>query len=552
MDRIKTRETVKNIKFLDKSAVLSQSIRQTFVRSKTRIEETINNENHSSASEYAENYINNTARTISQHSSQIVRAGERLISHSLPSSPAAHKSSDYLRGQDLAKTQFKKDYAVSRDIKLRDASQVFKHSSSTENPKRASSKSDRSIKTAEKTSKTKIKTSKTVAKSHHSGNTSRNLFTSKSSNRKAKKETLESMVKAIVSGIKSLYAAIVAGGWVSVVIIVLLCVIGLLLASPLGVLFSGDSAQDEMQICDVVRVVNEEFEDKISEIRSNNEFDKFVMEGVRTPWKEVLAIYAVSTSAGSSQTEVVTMDEHKKQLLMDTFWTMNGISYRIETELVPKTVLVETEDGNLVEHTEEIEEHNLIITINGKTAGQMADGLNFNSKQKELLNTLLDDEFSQMWTSVIYGVNRSNYEIVAVALSQLGNVGGQPYWSWYGFSSRVEWCACFVSWCANECGYIDTGIIPKFAWCPHGAQWFKDRGRWMDNSAEPTPGMIIFFDWDKPSTKGPDGVTDHVAIVERVEDGYVYTIEGNSGDCCRQKKYAVGHYEIYGYGAPEY
>ena len=74
----------------------------------------------------------------------------------------------------------------------------------------------------------------------------------------------------------------------------------------------------------------------------------------------------------------------------------------------------------------------------------------------------------------------------------------------------------------------------------------------MDDSAGPTPGMIIFFDWDKPSTKGPDGVADHVAIVERVEDGYVYTIEGNSGDCCRQQRYLIGHYEIYGYGMPEY
>ena len=91
----------------------------------------------------------------------------------------------------------------------------------------------------------------------------------------------------------------------------------------------------------------------------------------------------------------------------------------------------------------------------------------------------------------------------------------------------------------------------KADWCPYGAQWFKDRGQWMDNSATPSPGTIIFFDWDDSDTKGPDGVTDHVAIVERVEDGFVYTIEGNSGDSCRQRKYIVGHYEIYGYGVPD-
>ena len=117
-------------------------------------------------------------------------------------------------------------------------------------------------------------------------------------------------------------------------------------------------------------------------------------------------------------------------------------------------------------------------------------------------------------------------------------------------SSRVEWCACFVSWCANECGYIDTGVIPKFAGCINGVQWFKDRGQWADNSIEPTPGMIIFFDWNNPGgSSGPqDGQADHVGIVEKCENGIVYTVEGNSGDSCRQRQYPVGYYEILGYG----
>lgn len=129
-----------------------------------------------------------------------------------------------------------------------------------------------------------------------------------------------------------------------------------------------------------------------------------------------------------------------------------------------------------------------------------------------------------------------------------------PYWSWYGFGSRVEWCACFVSWCANECGYIDIGVIPKFAGCVNGVSWFKERGQWADGSFEPAPGMIIFFDWDSPDgASGPqDGLSDHVGIVQKVEDGRVYTVEGNSGDSCRQKSYPLGYYEILGYGIPAY
>ena len=114
----------------------------------------------------------------------------------------------------------------------------------------------------------------------------------------------------------------------------------------------------------------------------------------------------------------------------------------------------------------------------------------------------------------------------------------------------MEWCACFVSWCANECGYIDAGVIPKFASCANGVSWFQQRGQWADNTAEPTPGMIIFFDWDDDS--GQDGQPDHVGIVARVENGRVYTIEGNSGDACKEKSYLVGYYEILGYGIPAY
>ena len=135
--------------------------------------------------------------------------------------------------------------------------------------------------------------------------------------------------------------------------------------------------------------------------------------------------------------------------------------------------------------------------------------------------------------------------IVDVALSQVGNVGGEPYWSWYGFSNHVEWCACFVSWCADQCGYLDSGTYPKFSGCVFGMQWFQQRGLWLDGSTEPAPGMLIFFDW---ATQ--DGVPDHVGIVEKVENGTVYTVEGNSRDMCRRKQYSLGSSVILGYGMP--
>lgn len=120
------------------------------------------------------------------------------------------------------------------------------------------------------------------------------------------------------------------------------------------------------------------------------------------------------------------------------------------------------------------------------------------------------------------------------ARSWLGKEGGEPYWSWYGFGSRVEWCACFVSWCADRCGYLESGVIPKFALCSDGAAWFFDRGQWQDRDYHPKAGDLIFFDWET------DGRIDHVGIAERCEDGTVGTIEGNTGDACKRQSIRWG------------
>ena len=138
-----------------------------------------------------------------------------------------------------------------------------------------------------------------------------------------------------------------------------------------------------------------------------------------------------------------------------------------------------------------------------------------------------------------------NQAIVQVAASQEGK-GGTTYWRWYGFGGRVEWCACFVSWCADQSGYIQSGVIPKFSLCSDGVKWFESKGRFRDGSYTPVAGDIIFFDW------GDNGTIDHVGIVESVSGGTVNTIEGNSGDKVARRSYRIGSSNIYGYGVPAY
>jgi cell wall-associated NlpC family hydrolase len=123
--------------------------------------------------------------------------------------------------------------------------------------------------------------------------------------------------------------------------------------------------------------------------------------------------------------------------------------------------------------------------------------------------------------------------MISAAETQLGNIGGKPYWSWYGFASRVEWCACFVSWCAEQCGFLESGVLPMFSSCEAGIAWFKNRERWRDRGYTPAPGDLIFFDWEG------DGISDHVGIVEKT-------------DSVARRSYTADSVKIMGYGLPDY
>ena len=421
--------------------------------------------------------------------------------------------------------------------------------------KTAQHTSKTAIKTADHTAKAAQKTAQATAKAAKmTAHAARATAKTAAATAKAAAKGVSATVKAMIASVKALVAAIAAGGWVAILAIVLICLIGLIVGSCFGIFFSGEDSGTGQTMPAVVREINQEYEGKLDEIKNGTAHDTLEMSGSRAVWPEVLAIYAVKTTTDpDNPQEVATMDDGKKELLKEIFWAMNEISSRTETATTTQTVETDDGAGNIIEEEVEVTTSTLYITVTHKTADEMADAYNFTADQRAQLAELLAEENRSMWSSALYGIGVGDGEIVVVALSQLGNVGGQPYWSWYGFNSRVEWCACFVSWCANECGYLDAGVIPRTAGCISGSDWFKDRGLWQDNSYEPRPGDIIYFDWDNKGSSGPqDGLADHVGIVEKVENGLVYTVEGNSGDSCRENRYAIGHYEIYGYGTPAY
>ena len=345
-------------------------------------------------------------------------------------------------------------------------------------------------------------------------------------------------IKAAIAAAKALATALLAGGWVVVMVAVVICLIGLLVGSCFGIFFSGEDTGTGQTIRTAIAQVNQEYQNKLEELQASRTYDTLEVTGSQAVWKEVLAVYAVKTTTDPEGQDVASMDEEKRRLLAEVFWEMNQLSANVET----RTETTQNEDGEAVKTEITV----LVISVSHKTAQEMAVQLGFDDSQKEQLQELLSPEYDDLWNELLYGIalGSGNGDLVAVAQSQVGNVGGAPYWSWYGFSSRVEWCAIFVSWCADQCGLLDSGVVPKFSGCGTGVNWFQSRGQWLSGSATPEPGMLIFFKWyDSDAT-----IADHVGIVERVENGRIYTIEGNSNDMVRRNSYPVGYGEIKGYG----
>lgn len=585
MADIKTRDAVKGtIKTIDKAAVAGERMKSAYAKTKDKAEQGYYADENS-ATEYASDRVSSGAERISKEGVyQFDKQGQKGVKATKEN---IVKAKDKIAGfkQKRAVQAAEKRQAqnvsenVGSQIRYGNASRssaqtakgakqtgkmVKRTARNTEKTVKTTAKgtvktAQKSVKTAQTTSKAAIKTSAQAAKTAQKTAQT----TVKASQRaiqaakvtakatatavKAAVKATIAAVKAIIAGTKALIAAIAAGGWIAVVVIIIICLIGLLVGSVFGIFFSGEDSGNGMTMQTVVREINTDYDNRLDEIKNGTAHDVLEMSGSRAVWKEVLAVYSVKTTTDpDNPQEVATMDDNKKELLKNIFWEMNEISSRTETKT--ETQITESDDGhgNIVQTETTVTRTYLYITVNHKTAAEMADKYSFSEEQRQQLLELLAEENNSLWSQVLYGISTDDGEIVSVALSQVGNVGGQPYWSWYGFNGRVEWCACFVSWCANECGYIDAGVIPKFAGCVLGSQWFKDRGQWQDGSFEPEAGQIIFFDWEG------DGETDHVGIVERCENGTVYTVEGNSGDSCRQRSYPVGSSVIYGYGIPAY
>ena len=542
MADLKTRRAVKGtVKTIDRAAVAAERLKSAAVRTKDAAERSAAPA-ETSSQEYGAQQLEHTAQnTVSELGFQFRKRGRRGFSDARRNADKARAQMQKCRdvlGENKSKKAVQAPHTPKPAKTVRTGARPMQRTGRIAVKPPIGSEAAQTVKAAAKTTPKAVRTFKAAARA--AAQTVRNTA-----------KAALSAAKAAIAGTKAVIAAIAAGGWAAVAIILVLCVIGLIASSCFGIFFSGEDSGTGQTMRQAVQEINADYQSQIDATRANLTYDKLEMSGSRAVWPEVLAVYAVkTTTAPDDPQEVATVDDSKKAILKDIFWRMNELSSRTESKT--EEVITETDDGhgNIVETATTVTHTYLYITVSHKTAEEMAEHFNFTADQRQQLSELLAEENRRLWSAVLYGIYSGDDAIVKIALSQVGNVGGEPYWSWYGFNSRVEWCACFVSWCFNECGYLDTGTAPKFAGCVGGVEWFRSHGQWADNTVEPAPGMIVFFDWNDPNgASGPqDGEADHVGIVEKCENGIVYTIEGNSDDACRQNQYPVGYYEILGYG----
>lgn len=344
---------------------------------------------------------------------------------------------------------------------------------------------------------------------------------------------------------------VAGGGAVVPVIIVIFTIYFLSCILGVFVSLSEQPQADRLTLREVIREINLDYSARIQAAQALP-CESVTVSGQRAAWPEVLALYAVQLNFGDSPTEVLSMDEDKRQFLIDLYWELNSISTDYQTETVTDyTQLLDSEGFPVLDENgipvlvgTERTVINLYITAAHTSPDAVPAAFGLSETQAEVYRVLLSPDYAELWRTAQYGIGTGDGNIVSVALSQVGQVGGAPYWDYVGYDHWVNWCACFVSWCANECGYVENGLFPCTGGVGGYENWFA--GQTADRSYEPAAGDLIIFDWEQ------DGYTDHIGLVEKVENGRVYTVEGNSDNAVVSTSYPLSSSSIALYLIPDY
>ena len=460
----------KALKTTDNLGIATEKAKGIALKAKEKVSESVS-DNSESPVNYAVNKIQDDAKNVSEDAIYLFnKQGKKSVNKTVKNTKKLEQSIEEVR----AKRKIKKDKSKVNNPdrytpKAPDDTVMIDDIVSKNTPKNTQNKvrSASSIKTKEtvsavksnqpiiNASKQSVKdTAKAINKSSQIAKETAKQFAKGA--KKAARATKRA-IKAMIESTKALVNAIIAGGWVSVVIIILISLVAALCSSFYGIFFSSETSQSGMNITSVIQQINNEFDDKIDEIKSSGSFDGVEVIGSRSNWKDILSIYAVKTTTDENNPmEVATVDENKKSILSSIFWDMNNISKSVETRTETITKESTDEQGNKIETTKQVEKKYIVITLSGKTAEDMSVSYSFNDTQKKYLAELKSDKNNKLWASLIYNiggvsggsgidikdldfsnetVNDTQKKIVAVATNSAK----------YGISARSGYCQAWVA-----------------------------------------------------------------------------------------------------------
>ena len=387
MSDIKTKDSKpKTIKTLNKAVVGTQNIKDNLVSTKEKINDNTQNKNEENNIEYGSNQITGASSiTASAVATKFKKYGKKSFEETKDNIIKSKVKIKEFKDKRLAKRMEKQAIKNSKGTIKTGKNTIKNGKTAVKTSKEVAIKSQKVAKESIKASKKAMQMAKETAKATAKGI------------KLAIKATI-SAIKGIIAGTKALIAAIVAGGWIAVVIILVVCLVALLCGSIFGIFFSSEkSSSNSITMKEVVAECNQEFADKLQDIQDKNPHDDYVLDGSMASWKDILLVYTIKQSNGINEQEVMTMDDKKKQVVKDIFWNMNSLSSEVKTEKV-------TEQGvNTNEMPKEVEKKVLHIKITSKTAEQMKNEYHFNANQLKQYNELSSPKYASLWNGAIYG-----------------------------------------------------------------------------------------------------------------------------------------------------
>lgn len=502
MADIKTRDAVKGtIKTIDKAAIASERMKSAYVGIKEKAEQGYYSDENS-ATEYAADRISFAADRVKDEGiHQFNKQGQKAVKTTQKNiGKAKDKISDFKQSRAVKAAEQKAAQNMSEQHGLQIRHGAASRSSAPDVSQTAKSQLIKTRQQGQKMIKTTARNTEKAVKATAKGTvktTEKGIKTAQATSKAAIKTTVRATiaaVKAIIAGTKALISALIAGGWITVVIILIVVLLGCAVS-----LFGGGSGSNAYT---PVSAEVEAYEPLIQKYAKQYGVPEYVelIKAVMMQESGGRGLDPMQAAEGSFNTRY----SHEPNGIQDPEYSIQcGVQ-----ELKAALISAEVENP--------IDMERIKLALQGYNFGNgyiswaktnyggysYANAVEFSTMQAQRLGweKYGDTQYpAHVLRYYPYGrgfTSGGNQAIVEVALTQLGNEGGQPYWSWYGFDGRVEWCACFVSWCADQCGYIESGIIPKFAGCVDGSNWFKGNGQWQDRNYEPQAGDIIFFDWE--------------------------------------------------------